>query len=64
MFPHVHERKMLLADGNDADAKTAAFKQEFGTPDIRLMCYFHMLHNCEKYLKPLENCEERRLLKN
>ena len=45
---------MLLADG--ADAITSAFVKVLGDPLVRIMCYFHMLQNCEKYLKPLKKC--------
>ena len=43
---------ILLADGSDAI--TSGYATIFGVPDIRCMCYFHVLHNCEKYLKTLE----------
>jgi hypothetical protein len=42
---------MLLADGSDAI--TAAYMKVFGVPVVRIMCYFHVRHNCEKYLKTL-----------
>ena len=42
---------VLLADG--ADAITKAFTSVFGEPLTRLMCYFHVTENIEKYLKPL-----------
>ena len=53
--------KMLLADGSDAI--TAAFEQECGIPDVRIMCFYHVLHNCEKYLKPLQKCGKSDALK-
>lgn len=42
---------VLLADG--ADAITGGYVDVFGAPRIRLMCFYHVLHNLEKYLKPL-----------
>lgn len=42
---------VLLADGSDAI--TAGFQLVFGEPLIRLMCFFHVLKNIEKYLKVL-----------
>lgn len=40
---------ILLADG--AEAITRGFEEVFGPPQVRLMCYFHVLKNVEKYLK-------------
>ena len=42
---------ILLADVSDAI--TNGYRKVFGDPIIRLMCFFHVLHNSEKYLKPL-----------
>ena len=42
---------LLLADGSEAITK--GYSAVFGPPTTRLMCYFHVLHNIEKYLKPL-----------
>jgi len=43
--------KVLLADASEAI--TASFRRVFGEPSVRGMCYFHVLHNIEKYLKIL-----------
>ena len=42
---------VLLADG--CDAITKGYIQVFGEPRVRLMCYFHVLHNLEKYFNVL-----------
>lgn len=42
---------VLLADGSDAI--TSAFSLVFEVPFIRLMCYFHVVQNNEKFLKVL-----------
>jgi len=42
---------ILLADGSEAI--TNAFIAVFGEPLVRLMCYFHVKENIEKFLKPL-----------
>ena len=42
---------ILLADGSNAS--TAGFTEMFEPPVTRLMYYFHILHNTEKYLKVL-----------
>ena len=42
---------ILLADA--AEAITVGFTHVFGESRIRLVCFFHVLHNVEKYLKPL-----------
>lgn len=42
---------ILLGDGSEAI--TLGFERVFGKPVVRLYCYFHILHNAEKYLKPL-----------
>jgi len=41
----------LLADGSEVI--TIGFERVFGKPVVRLYCFFHVLHNVEKYLKPL-----------
>ena len=43
--------RLLLADG--AEAITAGFVDVFGVPQVRLQCYYHVLHNLEKFLKPI-----------
>ena len=40
-----------MADGGEAITNT--FVAVFGSPDVRLMRYFHILGNVEKYLKLL-----------
>ncbi|KAK7601962.1 hypothetical protein V9T40_009403 [Parthenolecanium corni] len=42
---------VLLADGSEAI--TNGFIAAFGAPQVRLMCYFHVIKNLEKYLRPL-----------
>lgn len=43
---------ILLAD--TSEAITLGYQKVFGVPRIRLMCFFHVLHNLEKYLKVLK----------
>lgn len=50
---------VLLADG--ADAITKGFTSVFGEPLVRLMCYFHVTENAEKYLKPLRDSTANQL---
>jgi hypothetical protein len=47
------EWKPSILLGDASEAITNAFVNVFGIPAVRIMCYFHMLHNIEKYLKPL-----------
>lgn len=42
---------ILLADA--CEAITKGFEQVFGVPETRLMCFFHVLKNLEKFLKLL-----------
>lgn len=42
---------VLLADGSDAI--TMGFVKVFGVPLVRIMCFFHVVENLEKYLKVL-----------
>ena len=44
---------ILLADGSEAI--TRVFTDVFGAPRVRLMCFFHVVHNIEKYMKPLKS---------
>ena len=39
---------ILLADGSDAI--TNGFSAVFGEPEVRLMCFFHMIKNVDKHL--------------
>ncbi len=48
--------RILLADGSDAI--TSGFESVFGTPAIRLTCFFHVKQNLEKYFKLLRKCPE------
>jgi len=43
--------RILLADGSDAI--TAGFRAVFGNPELRLMCFFHVTFNLEKFYKGL-----------
>jgi hypothetical protein len=51
MFDRDWHPTELLADASVAI--TNAFISVFGQPLVRIMCYFHVLHNVEKYLKVL-----------
>lgn len=50
---------VLLADASAAI--TAGFRGVFGEPEKRIMCFFHVLKNLEKYLKPLPRNVQRDL---
>lgn len=43
---------VLLADGSEAI--TNAFTSVFGAPEVRLMCFFHVIKNVDKYLRLIE----------
>lgn len=43
--------EILLADASAAI--TAGFRKVFGDPKIRITCFFHVLKNLDKSLKPL-----------
>ena len=45
--------KILLADAGEAI--TAGFSEVFGAPQVRIMCFFHVLKNLEKILKVLKD---------
>lgn len=53
MFSNDWKPEVLLADASEAI--TAAFEKVFGAPRVRIMCYFHVTENVEKFLRPLSN---------
>jgi len=52
--------KILLVDGSDAI--TRDFKEVFGAPEVRLMCFFQVRQNLERYFKALPATTSGRLL--
>ena len=55
LFRALHARNLewkpeiLLADASEAI--TNGFKAVFGEPDVRAMCFFHVVQNVDKYLR-------------
>lgn len=53
---------VLLADGSEAI--TNGFTSVLGDPETRLMCFFHVLKNVDKYLRLISNVDLRSEIKD